>query len=81
MDRMQSAPFHSADIDLLKARLRLTPSQRLRAMFDARDLIFGLKRGRLRQQFPDLTEGELNLKILEEIERVRNLPSRPVPIP
>ena len=73
-------PYHTTDIDLLKARLQLTPSQRLKAMFDAREMIFALKRGHLRQQFPQLSEGELNLKILEEIDRVRNLPARPLSI-
>jgi hypothetical protein len=60
------------DIDLMRLRLSLTPGQRLQAMFAARDVIVGIIRGRLRQQYPDISEAELNLKMLEEIERVQN---------
>ena len=80
MSQNSQKRYYSADIDLLKARLKLTPSQRLQAMFAARDMIFALKRGRLRKQFPNLSNSALNMKVLEEIERVRNLPARPHPI-
>jgi hypothetical protein len=61
--------FTYTDMDLLRLRLGLTPGQRLQAMFDARALLAGIIRGRLRQQYPDLPNPELNLKMLEEIER------------
>jgi hypothetical protein len=38
-------------------------------MFDARELVVGLIRGRLRRQHPDLSLREINLKVLEEIAR------------
>jgi hypothetical protein len=60
------------DVDLMRLRLSLTPGQRLQAMFAARDVIVGIIRGRLRQQYPDISEAALNLKMLEEIERVQN---------
>ncbi len=41
-------PSHT-DVELLRLRLSLTPGQRLQAMFDARYLLVGLIRGRLRQ--------------------------------
>jgi hypothetical protein len=71
---MKVKPFFSlphTDIDLLRLKLKLTPGQRLRAMDDARQLVIGLKRGRLRSQYPELSDLELNLKILEEIERAK----------
>lgn len=65
--------FTHIDMALLRLRLGLTPGQRLQAMFDARALLVGIIRGRLRQQYPDLSSPELNLKMLEEIERAQNL--------
>ena len=35
------------DIELMRARVRLTPAQRLQSMLDARELVVGLIRGRL----------------------------------
>jgi hypothetical protein len=46
-------------------------------MLDARQLAVGLIRGRLRRQYPDLSLRELNLKLLEEIDRVKRM--RPGP--
>ena len=62
-------PFTHTDIDLIRLRLKLSPGQRLQAMFDARALLVGFIRGRLRQRHPDISERDLNLKVLEEIER------------
>ena len=69
--------FDPVDVELLRHRLQLTPGQRLQAMLDARELLVGLKRGRLRRQYPHLSLRELNLKLLEEIERAQNIPPRP----
>jgi hypothetical protein len=43
-------------------------------MLDARALAVGLIRGRLRRRYPDLSSREINLKVLEEIERARVTP-------
>ena len=64
------------DYELLQLRASLTPGQRIQAMLDARELIVGLMRGRLRGDYPELTERELNLLILEEIERGKRIRSR-----
>jgi hypothetical protein len=71
--------FTHTDMDLLRLRLSLTPGQRLQAMFDARAVVVGIIRGRLRQQYPDLSEVELNLKMLEEIERAQSIKPWPEP--
>ena len=70
-----SSKFTHTDIELLRLRLSLTPGQRLQAMFDARFLLVGMIRGRLRQQYPNLPDAELNLKMLEEIERAQSVKS------
>ena len=68
--------FGPVDIELLYIRSKLSPSQRLQAMLDARELIVGLIRGRLRQQYPHLSTREINLKVLEEIDRAQQIRPR-----
>ncbi len=68
--------FTHTDIDLMRARMKLTPGQRLQAMFDAHAMMVGVTRGRLRGRYPDLSDHDLNLKVIEEIERAKRLPSR-----
>lgn len=65
--------FAHTDMELMRLRLSLSPGQRIQAMLDARALVVGLIRGRLRNQYPDIPETELNLKMLEEIERAQNV--------
>ena len=77
MPNMHIVQFTHTDKDLLRLRHSLSAGQRLQAMFDARALMIGIIRGRLRQRFPDLSENELNLRMLEEIERGQRL--RPWP--
>ena len=72
--------FSHTDLDLLRARAALSPGRRLQAMLDARALIAGMIRGRLRQQFPTLSAQEINMKLLEEFERAKSLESRPAPL-
>jgi hypothetical protein len=74
---MQTYRFDPVDLDLMRLRGRLSPGQRLQAMLDARELAVGLMRGRLRQQYPNLSPREINLKVLEEIARVQKIPPGP----
>ena len=64
--------FHFDPIDLSQVRLtaRLSPGQRIQRLLDARQLVVGLIRGRLRRQYPHLSDQELNLKLIEEVTRV-----------
>lgn len=64
------------DYELLRLRASLTPGQRIQAMLDARELIVGLMRGRLQKEHPELSERELNLLVLEEIERGKRIRDR-----
>jgi hypothetical protein len=68
---MNAYRFDPVDLELMRVRGRLSPGQRIQAMLDARELAVGLIRGRLRRQYPDLSPRELNLKVLEEIDRVQ----------
>lgn len=68
---MESSQTHLDQLDaqLLRLRSQMTPGQRIHSLLRTRALLVGMKRGRLRRQYPDLTERELNLKLLEEIDR------------
>jgi hypothetical protein len=68
--------FDPIDPDQIRLVARLSPGQRIQAMLDARELAVGLIRGRLRRKYPDLSSRELNLKMLEEIDRVGRTSSR-----
>ena len=63
-------PIDSTQIRLLG---QLSAGQRIQRLLDARELAVGLIRGRLRRQYPEASPQELNLKVLEEIERVKKL--------
>jgi hypothetical protein len=71
--------IHFDPVDLTQMRLlgQLAPGQRLQVMLDSRELAVGLKRGRLRRQYPHLSPRELNLKLLEELERAKDRATRP----
>ncbi len=69
----QTSHFAQTDMELMRLRLSLSPGQRIQAMLDARALVVGIIRGRLRRKYPDIPETELNLKMLEEIERAQNV--------
>jgi hypothetical protein len=70
---MTTTNFTHTDLELLRLRLRLSPGQRLQAMLDARELAVGMMRGRLHSRYPDLSDQEINLKLLEEIERAQQI--------
>lgn len=69
------------DMQLLKLRLSVPPEKRILALLDAYEFKIGALRARLRQQFPDLSDREINLKALEEIERGKNIHSQFKPFP
>ena len=74
---MSTYRFDPVDIDQIRLLSQIPAGKRIQAMLDARELAVGLIRGRLRRQHPDLSLRELNLKVLEEIERVQRI--RPGP--
>jgi len=81
MDRPLSRRFDPIDHRFMRLRGRLSPGERLFAMLAARDWVIGAFRDRLRQRYPDLSPEELNLKVLEEIDRADRRQTRPQPLP
>lgn len=80
-NKFSSYQFDPLDAELVHARARLSIGQRIQSMLDAREMLVGLIRGRLRRRFPHLTPQELNLKVLQEIERVNKIRPKPYSIP
>jgi hypothetical protein len=55
--------FDPVDLD------QVSPGQRIQRLLDARAVVVGLIRGRLRRSHPELSTAALNLQVLEEIDR------------
>jgi hypothetical protein len=50
-------------------------------MLDAHEWVVGAARARIERRHPGLTSVEVNLMILEEIERAKRRETRPKPVP
>ena len=61
--------FDRVDPDQVRLTRQLSPGQRIQRLLDARAVVVGLIRGRLRRRYPDLSMAALNLKVLEEVDR------------
>ena len=61
--------FDPIDLEQVRLTRRLSPGQRIQRLLDARAVVVGLIRGRLRRSHPDLSTAALNLKVLEEVDR------------
>ena len=79
MGREKAETYRFDPVDLEQIRLldRLPPERRIQVMLDARELAVGLIRGRLRRQHPHLSSREINLKVLEEVDRAERTFRRP----
>ena len=77
MDKTRTYRFDPVDLEQMRLVGRLTPGQRIQRLLDARELLVGMIRGRLRRQHPELSDRELNLKVLEEIERAKRISPGP----
>ncbi len=73
--------FDPVDHRFMRLRGQLTAGERLQAMLAAREWIVSAMRSRLAQRYPDLSPQEINLKLLEEIDRVERRQARPQPLP
>ena len=67
--------FDPVDIDQMRLLAQLPRGRRIRTMLEAQAFARGLILGRLRRQYPNASEGELALKLLEEVSRARKAPS------
>jgi hypothetical protein len=66
--------FDPVDIDQMRLLAQLPPGRRIRTMLEAQAFARGLILGRLRQQYPNASDQELALKLLEEVSRARQAP-------
>jgi hypothetical protein len=73
--------FDPVDIEAIRLTARLSVGARVRRLLGARQLAVALIRGRLTKQYPNLSAHEINLKVLEEIERAERAYSRPYIVP
>ncbi len=64
--------FDPVDIIQMRLLAQLPAGWRIRPMLEAQALVRGMILGRLRRQYPDASERELGLKLLEELSRVRS---------
>lgn len=65
----QDYRFDSIDFAEMQRWISLSPAQRLETMLNARELAVGFIRGQMSKRYPNLAWPELNLKVLQEIER------------
>ena len=70
MDKNVTYRFDPVDLEQMRLMGKLAPGRRIQIMLDARELAVGLIRGRLRRRYPRLSPREINLKVLEELDRV-----------
>ena len=67
--------FDPVDIIQMRLLAQLSPGWRIQTMLEAQIFARSLILGRLCRQFPDASERELGLKLLEEVSRVRHTPT------
>jgi len=61
--------FDPVDWEEIQQWASLSPGMRIQTLLDARTLALGLVRGRLRREFPHLSAAEINVKLVEELDR------------
>jgi len=71
MDHQPDYRFDPVDGEQIRLTAQLTVGQRIQRLLDGRELAVGLIRGRLRRRYPDMPSRELNLKLVEELERAQ----------
>ncbi len=66
--------FDPVDITQMRLLAQLPPGRRVWVMLEAQALVRGTIMGRLRRQYPNASERELSLKLLEEVSRANQAP-------
>jgi hypothetical protein len=69
--------FDPIDLAQMQLLAQLPPGRRVRAMLDTQAFARGLIKGRLRRQYPNASEHELGMKLLEEVARANRFSARP----
>jgi hypothetical protein len=73
--------FDPVDHNFMRIRGRLTMGERLQAMLAAREWVFAAHRARVQRQQPNLSPEEVNLCVLEEIDRAERRRTRSHTVP
>ncbi len=66
--------FDPVDFTQMRLLAQLSPGWRVQTMLEAQAFARSLILGRLSQQYPNASERELGLKLLEEVSRDRQVP-------
>jgi hypothetical protein len=74
MEDISSSSFGHVDPDYVRFLGNLPAYKRVHLMLKAREMALGLIRGRIKKFNPDLSERELNIKVLETTTHVRQKP-------
>ncbi|MFQ6057342.1 MAG: hypothetical protein ACE5MB_00480 [Anaerolineae bacterium] len=69
MADLTTNPWGPLDLEQLRLLARVSVAKRIRAMLEAQAMAMGIVRGRLRRQYPHLTQREINLLVLKEVSR------------
>ena len=67
--------FDPVDITQMRLLANLPPGRRAWVMLEAQALARGMIKSRLRRQYPQASDRELGLKLLEEVSRDRQIPT------
>ena len=67
---------NDVDRELIRLRMSVSVGQRILSLLAAQAVVRNATRQRLRRIYPDLSPRELNLKVVEELERASE---RPIP--
>jgi len=63
------SPWGPLDFEQLRLLARVPVAKRVRTMLEAQALAMSIVRGRLRRQYPQLSQREINLLVLKEVSR------------
>jgi len=66
-DNIETEQSYCVDMETIKLLGKLSPAKRVRNMLEAQKFAMSIIRGRLRRQFPGLTQREININVFEEI--------------
>jgi len=69
---MRTYRFDPVDLEQMRLRGHLPAGRRIEALLDAGERALGLIGGRLRRQYPGMSPRDLNLRLLEEADPLRN---------
>ena len=69
MTETRERPWGPLDLEQLRLLARVPVAKRVRTMLEAQALAMSVIRGRLRRQYPHLSQREINLLVLKKVSR------------